>query len=123
MGTVLRLHKEADNNIKDWTGGPNRAYGSDVIDQIQDPGGARADKEITSIPSPFARVDLARSAFFNVADSKDLDGKTIYHKLVSDCLDIGEIFFNYDKLADKLDIIVWDKKKEQDSWSDAKNVS
>lgn len=91
MGTVLRLHKEADNNIKDWTGGLNRAYGSDVIDQIQDPGGARADKEITSIPSPFARVDLARSAFHNVADSKNLDGKTIYHKLVSDCLDIGEI--------------------------------
>lgn len=112
MGTVLRLHKEADNNIKDWIGGTNRAYGSDVIDQIQDPGGARADKEITSIPSPFARVDLARSAFFNVADSKDVEGKTIYHKLVSDCLDIGEIFFNYDKLADKLDIIVWDKKKE-----------
>lgn len=112
MGTVLRLHKEADNNIKDWTGGENRAYGSDVIDQIQDPGGARADKEITSIPSPFARIDLARSAFHNVADSKDLDGKNIYHKLVSDCLDIGEIFFNYDKLADKLEIIVWDKNKE-----------
>ena len=112
MGSVLRLHKEADNNIKDWTGGVNRAYGSDVIEQIQDPGGARADKEITSIPSPFARVDLARSAFHYVADKKDLDGKTIYHKLVSDCLDIGEILFNYDKLADKLEIIVWDKKKE-----------
>lgn len=112
MGSVLRLHKEADNNIKDWTGGVNRAYGSDVIEQIQDPGGARADKEITSIPSPFARVDLARSAFRQVADKKDLDGKTIYHKLVSDCLDIGEIFFNYDKLADKLEVIVWDKKRE-----------
>lgn len=111
MGTVLRLHKEADNNIKDWVGGTNRGYGSDVINQIQDPGGARADKEITSIPSPFARIDLACSAFKFVADN-DVDGKTIYHKLVSDCLDIGEIFFNFDKLADKLEILVWDKKKE-----------
>ena len=68
MGTVLRLHKEADNNIKDWVGGTNRSYGSDVIDQIEDPGGARADKEITSIPSPFARIDLACSAFREVAD-------------------------------------------------------
>ena len=60
MGTVLRLHKEADNNIKDWVGGTNRSYGFDVIDQIEDPGGARADKEITSIPSPFARIDLEK---------------------------------------------------------------
>lgn len=112
MGTVLRLHKEADNNITDWSGEAKRAYGSDVIEQIQDPGGARADKEITSIPSPFARVDLARSAFHNVANGKELDGNTIYHKLVSDCLDIGEIFFNFDKLSDKLEIIVWDKRKE-----------
>ncbi len=82
MGTVLRLHKEADNNIKDWVGGTNRGYGSDVIDQIEDPGGARADKEITSIPSPFARIDLACRAFREVADKKDLDGETIYHKLI-----------------------------------------
>ena len=50
MGTVLRLHKEADNNLKDWVGGTHRCYGLDVIDQIEDPGGARDDKEITSIP-------------------------------------------------------------------------
>lgn len=112
MGTVLRLHKEADNNIVDWTGGVNKAYGSDVIDQIIDPSGARADKEITSIPSPFARIDLAKSAFNIVATERDLDGKTIYHKLVSDCLDIGEIFFNFDKLSKWVDIIVWDKGKE-----------
>ena len=119
MGTVLRLHKEADNNIKDWVGGTNRSYGSDVIDQIEDPGGARADKEITSIPSPFARIDLACSAFREVADKKDLDGNTIYHKLVSDCLDIGEIFFNYDKLADRLELLVWDKKKELQKLNDS----
>lgn len=119
MGTVLRLHKEADNNIKDWVGGTNRGYGSDIINQIEDPGGARADKEITSIPSPFARIDLACSAFREVADKKDLDGKTIYHKLVSDCLDIGEIFFNYDKLADRLELLVWDKKKELQKLNDS----
>lgn len=112
MGTVLRLHKEADNNIVDWTGDVNKVYGSDVIDQIIDPSGARADKEITSIPSPFARIDLAKSAFDIVATENNLEGETIYHKMVSDCLDIGEIFFNYDKLSDKIDIIVWDKDIE-----------
>lgn len=120
MGTVLRLHKEADNNIKDWVGGTHKAYGADVIEQIEDPGGARADKEITSIPSPFARIDLACNAFKTVADSKDLNGNTIWHKLVSDCLDVGEIFFNYDKLADKLEILVWDKDRELRKLSDSK---
>lgn len=119
MGTVLRLHKEADNNIKDWVGGTNRGYGSDVIEQIKDPGGARADKEITSIPSPFARIDLACNAFRIIADNKDLDGNTIYHKLVSDCLDIGEIFFNYDKLSEKIEILVWDKKREIQKLNDS----
>ena len=112
MGTVLRLHKEADNNIKDWVGGTHKCYGSDVIDQIEDPGGARADKEITSIPSPFARIDLACNAFKNVAESETMDGSTIWHKIVSDCLDIAELFFNFDKLADKLEILVWDKNYE-----------
>ena len=112
MGTVLRLHKEADNNLKDWVGGTHRCYGLDVIDQIEDPGGARADKEITSIPSPFARIDLACNAFKNVAESETMDGSTIWHKIVSDCLDIAELFFNFDKLADKLEILVWDKNYE-----------
>lgn len=62
----------------------------------------------TSIPSPFARMDLARTAFGNVA--KDLDGAAnMYQKIVSDTLDVAEIFFNYDKLRDKVEIIVWDK--------------
>ena len=46
----------------------------------------------TSIPSPFARMDLARTAFGNVA--KDLDGAAnMYQKIVSDTLDVSEIFF------------------------------
>jgi hypothetical protein len=62
----------------------------------------------TSIPSPFARMDLARTAFANVA--KDLKGAAnMYQKIVSDTLDVAEIFFNYDKLRDKVEIIVWDK--------------
>ena len=110
MAKVLRLHNQANDNITDW--GKCAKYGSNVINQIEDPAGATAKKEITSIPSPFARIDLAKTAFKIVADSKDLDGNTIHHKLVSDCLDIGEILFNYDKLADKLDIIVWDRETE-----------
>ncbi len=110
MAKVLRLHTEANDNIQDW--GKSQPYGADVINQIKDPAGLIAKKEITSIPSPFARIDLTKTAFKAVVDSGDLDGDTIYHKIVSDTLDIGELFFNYNKFADKLDIIVWDKEQE-----------
>lgn len=110
MSKVLRLHKQANDNITDW--GKCSKYGTNVINQIEDPAGDTANKEITSIPSPFARIDLAKSAFRIVADSKNIEGNTIHHKIVSDCFDIGEILFNYDRLADKLDIIVWDREIE-----------
>lgn len=87
------------------------------VEKIKDPEGATDRKEITSIPSPFARLYLAESAFKVVGEKGQtnpayLDGKTIYHKLVSDCLDTGEIFFKYDSLVDKhqLQIVKWNKK-------------
>lgn len=116
MSKVFHLHKEGNNNIVDWVGGTHLRYGDDVINQIQDPQGATAKKEITSIPSPFARIDLAKAAFKQVAEKpgNDLTGNTIYHKIVSDCLDVGEIFFNYQTFKDKVEIIVWDRQKQLD---------
>lgn len=54
-------------------------------------------------------MDLVKRAFKIVAEGS-LEGKTAYHKLVSDCLDVGQIFFNIEKYRDKIEIIVWDKK-------------
>ena len=65
-------------------------YSESDIKAIKDPAGLTDRKQITSIPSPFARVDLFKSAFAHLVDSArndtyQLDGNTIYHKLVSDC--------------------------------------
>ena len=107
MGKVFRLHNNGQNNLAHWAncGVP---YGDAVIDAIQDPAGGTAKKEITSIPSPFARLSLLKTAFREVCASKDLDGDTIYHKMVSDAMDVAEIFFNYEKLSDKVEVIRWD---------------
>lgn len=114
MSQVFRLYTKGNNNILDW--GKSIVYGDTQIKEIQDPNGATAKKEITSIPSPFARIDLAMEAFKYIKASKDLDGRTIYHKIVSDCLDIGELFFNYPNYNDpgheKLRIIPWIKKDQ-----------
>jgi hypothetical protein len=41
---------------------------------------------------------LVKSAFQYIVTTKELEGDTIYHKIVSDCLDVGQIFINLDAL-------------------------
>lgn len=118
MGKVFRLHT-GDDNLVGW--GESSAYGNTAIREIKDPNGATGKKEITSIPSPFARMDLVKTAFKIITESKELEGNSIHHKLVSDCFDVGEIFFNIDKFRDKIRILVWDKKKDLQALLDSDN--
>lgn len=107
MSQIFRLGILGPNNNRDWQDSNAFPYNKQNRDTILDPNGASASHEITSIPSPFARIDLVKNAFGIVAGG-DLDGTSIYHKMVSDALDVGELFFNFDKLRDDLEIITWD---------------
>ena len=114
MSHIFRLGTQGSTNTaSDWANSVAQPYNQDNIDSIDDPNGASAQKEITSIPSPFARIDLVKRAFGYIANHKDhngkidLDGDTIYHKMVSDALDVGEIFFNIDKYEGLIEIITW----------------
>lgn len=128
MAKVLRLHKDSDT-IVDWQN--SQAISSDSIKDIEDPEDGNTKKEITSIPSPFARIDLVKEAFAAIVDDPtfDLDGKiekntrkaTIYHKMVSDSLDVGELFFNSDKLKDKIQILIWDKTEDLNALINSSN--
>lgn len=109
MAKVFRLYK-GNNNIQDW--GTSVQYGEHAISQIEDPNAADVKKEITSIPSPFARIDLVKSAYREVVKSGNLHGDTIFHKMVSDSLDIAQIFFNLPKLQDRVKVLVWDVQQE-----------
>ncbi|OAD45911.1 hypothetical protein [Polaribacter atrinae] len=106
---VYRLFQDRD--LQDWED-RGEPYGPTVIEDINNPDGDYSTTDPTSIPSPFARVDLVRSAFKYVADSNNFDGNTIYHKLVSDCFDVAEMFFNFDKLGDRVQIKTWDKNTD-----------
>lgn len=114
MSKIFRLYKEGSTTYEDWNNSPAFPYNSTSRDTIEDPDGASARHEITSIPSPFARIDLIKNAFKEVCKSVDkngrvdLDGNTIFHKMVSDTLDVAEIFFNIDKYNGKVEIIKWD---------------
>ncbi|MGN0238029.1 MAG: cell division protein FtsA [Lepagella sp.] len=114
MSKIFRLYKEGTDTYQDWNNSPAFPYNSTSRDTIEDPDGATARHEITSIPSPFARIDLVKNAFKEVCKvdknthKADLDGKSIFHKMVSDTLDVAEIFFNIDKYNGKIEVLKWD---------------
>ena len=122
MSKVFRLNNiKGDNTLLDWQ--ESQVYGPKTIEQIEDPDGGNAKKEITSIPSPFARIDLVKTAFrevvalANKAGDKgvSLSRDTIYHKMVSESFDVAQIFFNFDRFKDKFKILVWDKANNLDT--------
>ncbi|NII26669.1 hypothetical protein HB364_16390 [Pseudoflavitalea sp. X16] len=106
MSKIFRLHTGAGENIAHWQEIPGH-LSDNFINSIEDPSGSNAHTQITSIPSPFARMDLVRTAFRYVTGKKALEGNTIYHRMVSDCLDVAEIFFNSEALTDKIEILEW----------------
>lgn len=109
MAKVFRLYN-GNNTLVDWQN--SVPYGTTAIDQILDPDASTAKKEITSIPSPFARMDLIKNAFAYVNRTGNLHRNTIFHKMVSDTLDVAQIFFQYERFKSKVDIIVWDKSQK-----------
>lgn len=110
MAKVFRLHTNGSNTYSGWNNSTQFPYDGTSRRTITDPDGATASKEITSIPSPFARIDLVKNAFKEVVNTGNLDGNTIYHKMVSDSLDVGEIFFNIDQYSDIVQILIWNKE-------------
>lgn len=128
MSKVFRLYKEGTTTYEGWNENPAFPYTSTARETIEDPDGASAKNEITSIPSPFARIDLVKTAFKEVCrratkDIKELNGNTIFHKMVSDSLDVGEIFFNIDKFKDKIKIITWSPSKAIELLKSDENLS
>ena len=127
MGHVFRINKAGNNansnltTIVDWSSSTATPYTHGFVAGITDT--TTTQREITSIPSPFARIELVKEAFMKVLpqslDNSTVDqvkeavyGRTIYHKMVSDTLDVAQLFFSYPNMEDKLEIIVWDRNKE-----------
>jgi hypothetical protein len=110
MAKVFRLFD--DTPMTHWQS-RSTDYSSVIIEKIISPDGDQSSILPTSIPSPFARLDLFNTAFryFNDANNR-LDGYTNNHKLVSDCLDLLELLYNKDSINGELTIKVWDKQRD-----------
>lgn len=135
MGHIFRIKKaeavSSKSTIVDWSTSTATTYNHGYVDGINDT--TTTQNEITSIPSPFARIELVKEAFgkivpetFNQLSVDEvkhfLSGKSIYHKMVSDSLDVAQIFFSYPTLQDKIDIIVWNKDQELQKLKNSSNA-
>lgn len=136
MGHVFRINKgdgrNAPTTIVDWNNTSATPYTNGFVDEIADT--TTTQKEITSIPSPFARIELVKEAFNKVVPktiagmsvgevAQAIQGKTIYHKMVSDSLDVAQLFFSYPSMEDKLEIIVWERNREIQQLLDSSSKS
>lgn len=124
MGHIFRINKidgHTSTTIVDWSNTTNNTYNNGFVNKIQDT--TTTQREITSIPSPFARIELIKEAFGKIVTNsiteyddvddvkKLLHSKTIYNKMVSDSLDVAQIFFCYPAMKDNVEIKVWEKDK------------
>jgi len=104
-----------ENNGNDWF--VSAPYHDREIERIKDPQGGNVISLSTAIPSPFARIDMVKTAFKNISQTPNLKeyklgGNVLAsredEKLVSDSLDLSELIFNIDNISE-LRIITWDK--------------
>ena len=82
MSIVLRLFKNGIDSISDWQEQVNYAYDSSNRAQIKDTIKASKFYDITSIPSPFARMQLVKDAFREIVKTGNLDADDIYGRTV-----------------------------------------
>lgn len=98
MGKVFRLH-EGQTGTGWFVSNP---ITNNQLSTILTEGSELA----TSIPTPFARIDLFKSAFKWVTDN-GITGETAYHKLVSEAFDVAQLFFFSPIYDHRIKIVSW----------------
>lgn len=112
---ILRIHDS--NNAQNTNGDgwlPSPILTKKLVETIIDPHNANAARDISSIPSPFGRMDLVRTAFRELVVSKEVEGVTLHHKLVSDALDVAQIIFHLERFekAGLVKLLRWERRQE-----------
>jgi hypothetical protein len=110
-------------------------YNEKAISDIADPQGGSSKKMPTAIPSPFARFDLVKTAFKNIALNTDVtnplralkNGTMVIasedeERLVSYTLDLAELVFEHIVEGDTWQILKWNKEEHLDRLSSGNTV-
>ena len=129
----MKLFGYSGRNGNNWFS--SAEYGPQEIASIKDPNGGTTIGMPTAIPSPFAHIDLVKTAFLNITNTKNLvaqnnsnNGVTSViaskddEKLVSHVLDLAEILFNYNSLKNNLSIVMWNMQAELNKLKSSQNA-
>lgn len=120
MPHIFRLHSNGPTNLENW----------DISKELSDTHIQTITSTVTtgnsgkigsSIPSVFARMQLFDSAFKSVVASNKIDGDTIEHLLVSDCLDLLQFLFMYGN-HDDITYTVWNKSERLSVLENSNNL-
>ena len=106
---IFRIHDDgaSDMTLQGWE--RSSKLSSEKIKTIKDVLKKGAAKVATSVPSPFARMHLFDTAFRMVAEQPD--GDSVYHQLVSDCMDMFQLIFNAGNSDPKIKFRVWNRQE------------
>lgn len=105
MSNILSYStKTTKTSVDDWVAVD--PYSDDDIRAIRDPNGGLSESPRTAIPSPFAQIDLVKNAFENISANR-LRGSMMDERLLSDALDVAQLFFNYENHKNYLRIVRW----------------
>ncbi len=106
---IFRIHNDgaSDMTLQGWD--RSSKLNSEKIKTIRDVLKKGASKVATSVPSPFARMHLFDTAFKMVAEEPD--GDSVYHQLVSDCIDMFQLLFNAGNSDPNLRFRVWNRSE------------
>jgi hypothetical protein len=106
---IFRIHNDgaSDMTLQGWA--RSSKLGGEKIKTIKDVLKKGAAKVATSVPSPFARMHLFDTAFKMVLE--DPEGDSVYHQLVSDCLDMFQLLFKAGNDDPHLRFEVWNRQE------------
>ena len=112
MSKILSYNnKTTKTSSEDWIA--VEPYSDDDIRQIKDPNGGLSRNPRTAIPSPFAQLDLVKNAFEHLQPTpQGMVGIASEQIMVSNALDVAQLFFEYENHRDQLHIVRWNKTAE-----------
>lgn len=112
MSKILSYNNKTTKSVsEDWIA--VEPYSDDDIRQIKDPNGGLSRNPRTAIPSPFAQLDLIKNAFEHLQPTPSgMAGIVSEQIMVSNALDVAQLFFEYENHRHQLHIVRWNKSTE-----------
>ena len=111
MSNILSYNnKTSKAGSDDWIA--VEPYSDDDIRQIKDPNGGLSRNPRTAIPSPFAQLDLVKNAFaHHQLVGNEITGVVSEEIMVSNALDVAQLFFEYENHKHQLHIVKWNRTR------------